>query len=86
MKMETGKSLRCMVRCKDCKNSKRVSYYVTRCNVSGRRVGRNKYIYCDVFRPTTKATREVAKDVGVKVTPIGAWVKGVALPRGVRSK
>ncbi|MFA6695055.1 MAG: hypothetical protein WCR85_00360 [Sphaerochaeta sp.] len=74
MKKECIESIRYMVQCKDCVNAKRHSYYLTKCNVDGKRVSRNKHIYCDSFVATGKAKKE-AQDEGIAVTKTGAWDK-----------
>jgi len=42
--------------------------------VDGKRVSRNKHIYCDSFVATGKAKKE-AQDEGIAVTKTGAWDK-----------
>lgn len=76
-------SFRCMVQCKDCTNAKRVSYYLTRCSETGRRVSRNKEIYCDTFKATSAAKKE-ARSKGIRLTPIGGWIQGSGIPKGAR--
>lgn len=76
-------SIRCMVQCKDCSNAKRESYYLTKCKLTGKRVSRSKEIYCDTFTPTPKAKKE-ARSKGIRLTPIGGWIQGTNIPKGVR--
>mgnify|MGYP000939491387 CR=1 FL=1 len=80
---ECPDSIRCMVQCKDCSIAKRESYYITKCKVTGKRVSRSKKIYCDTFTPTPKAKKE-ARSKGIRLTPVGGWIQGTNIPKGVR--
>ena len=80
---EDVKSVRCMVQCKECKDSKRESYYLTKCKGTGKRVSRSKHIYCDCFTPKPAAKAE-ARKAGIKLTAIGGWIQGSDIPAGAR--
>jgi hypothetical protein len=80
---ECNASVRCMAQCKECSNAKRISYYLTRCTITGKKVNRNAHKYCDDFAPTPAAKKE-ARTAGIKLTPIGGWIQGTAIPKGAR--
>jgi hypothetical protein len=82
---ECRESVRCQVQCKDCKNAKRISYYMTRCTATGTRVNRSSHKYCDFFAPKKGAKTE-ARKAGIRLTSVGGWIQGSDIPKGARVK